>query len=355
MITSEKLLDDYKRGRITETDLVLHLLRLASTESIEELVARLPRGVLRKLQRFVDMYTPTIRVFGGPPPAMSTVFFVREQLRHLVSKNNAPISSISRDGLEVPQKAAPIANADRGSKRHVLDLVCSPNFETLMSSLLGNTNVRLAERCYPRPLNRQSPADRREYELEEYMRALPLPRHKPVDPKWWLPHKTGLNRRPTWDLLCHVDVDGRPGLLLVEAKAHVREMVEQDKKRDPTPSDESKANDRQIRSNIMHTNQVLSDLGAGRFSLSADNHYQLANRIAYLCKLAGDGIPAVLLYLGWLNSPAWPRDCFRDQAHWEQVMQRYMAGLVPASFPERLFKVHNGGSMQMLIRSLAAR
>ncbi|HVC92748.1 MAG TPA: hypothetical protein VND64_03610 [Pirellulales bacterium] len=282
--------------------------------------------------------------------------YKRGDLNDLTSQRGEPTSSGPRDEALTHNGVPPInPNRDRGSRKHILDLVSSRNFVSTVNRLFSDTDIRLAEPSYPRPYGRATPADWREYEIEEYMRALPFPENKTLDLKWWFPNKTGLNRRPTWDLLCQLDVGGRPGLLLVEAKAHVREMLEQDKKRDPTLSDESKANDRQIKSNIMRTNKVLSDLGAGRFLLSADNHYQLANRIAYLCKLANDGIPVVLLYLGWLNSPAWPRDCFRDQAHWQQVMHKYMAGVVPASFPERLFKFHDRGSMQMLIRSADAR
>ncbi|HVA49051.1 MAG TPA: hypothetical protein VNH11_22000 [Pirellulales bacterium] len=221
-----------------------------------------------------------------------------------------------------------------------------------MDNLFGDQGIRLAEHGYPRPLGRRTPADWREYELEEYMRALPVPGHKPLDLKWWIPHKTGMNRRPTWDLLCHILVKGKPGLLLVEAKAHVGEMSEQDKKSRPTGSNESQCNDRRIRHNISETNTLLSGLGYGQFSLSVDHHYQLANRIAYLSKLARDGIPVVLSYLGWLKSPAWPRDFFRDRSDWEEVMRRYTSGVLPGDFPGKVVQFENGGSMQMLVRSL---
>jgi len=168
--------------------------------------------------------------------------------------------------------------------------------------------------------------------------------------KWWIEHK---GRHPQWDLLCHIVVRKTPGLLLVEAKAHESELAEQDEKSDPDPASvDSQENDQQIRQRIEETNTNLHGLGIGTFALSADHHYQLANRLAYLNKLASLGIPTVLLYLGWLQSPDWPVDCLRDAAHWDQVMSDYMKDVVPATFPGQVFQTPAGGSMLMLIRSL---
>ncbi len=232
----------------------------------------------------------------------------------------------------------------KGSKLHISDFVCSNRFESLMNGLLEDTGIRLSVPLTSYP-SLASPRDE-EVEIEEYLNIFGHPSSLQLDPKWWMPYKTEKNKRPNWDLLCHVLVDGRPGLLLVEAKAHGDELLMDDKKAGPyRKSAASVANDRSIRRRISETNQLLNSVYASEFSLTADKHYQLANRIAYLTKLASLGLPTVLLYLGWLMSPDWPGDEIRDQLHWHEIMNEYMKGLVPPGFPEHVYGLRGGGSM----------
>lgn len=338
MTTSEAQLDQYMKGRITDTDLALGILMQRNTGSVKDILGRLPGSVLTKLVDFVER-DRSKRVTNGHQPVPATVEFVRNQLHIPAHSSSGPSWTPSR-------------NYDKGSKKHVLDLVSSSRFRNIMNRVIGCPEIRIAEHCHQRPLSRRSLADSREYELEEYTMALPFPGHAPLDKKWWLCHKTGLNKRPTWDLLCHITVRDRPGLLLVETKAHVREMLEQDKKTAPGAGSKSMQNDRQIKQRIVETNDKLNALGIGSFYLSTKDHYQLANRLSYLAKLASDGVPTVLLYLGWLKSPSWPRDFFRDDAHWHDVVTNHMNEVVPSVFSEKCFSFSTGGSMHMLIRSL---
>jgi hypothetical protein len=241
----------------------------------------------------------------------------------------------------------------RGSYRHIRDLVASPDFEAIADRLLDGTGARLVSPLINYPNRGSFTEEKQELEIEEYLNRFGHASGVSLDPKWWFPYKTLRNKRPTWDLLCHILVDNVPGLLLVEAKAHVVELSEQDHKSAPLPnSPASVANDKSIRLRICETNRLLSGVCRAEFNLSADSHYQLANRIAYLAKLASHGVPTILVYLGWLKSPDWTEDFLRDHAHWQEVMQNYMAGIVPPEFPNRVFRFANGGSMQMLIRSM---
>jgi hypothetical protein len=237
----------------------------------------------------------------------------------------------------------------------MLDLVSSSSFEAITNQLLNGTGGILADPCLRHPRGRGGKQDWTELDLEEYLKAFPIPGGLTIDPEWWFPYKNAVNRRPTWDLVCHVHVDGKPGILLVEAKAHVSELSEQDKKSPPNPkSPRSRANDCSVRLRLCEASLALSNIGLGQFHLSADNHYQLSNRLAYLNKVAGEGVPTILMYLGWLKSPDWPDDPIRDAKHWRDLVEGYVKAIAPSNFIGKLHQKSGGGSMQMVVRCLEA-
>ena len=138
---------------------------------------------------------------------------------------------------------------------------------------------------------------------------------------WWLAASRGAST-PNWDFAARVTVEGTPGLILVEAKANVRELSAGGAKTAPTTSEGSIANDAQIRAALLQ-----ASIGLARYApsaaLSADHGYQLSNRIAFAWKLASMGIPTVLLYLGFTGD----RDIAdvseppRDAAHWQKLVE----------------------------------
>src|SRR5215213_5063614 len=71
---------------------------------------------------------------------------------------------------------------------------------------------------------------------------------------------------------------------------------------------------------------------AGPTTLTADSHYQLANRLASGYKVASVGVPVVLLYLGFTGDTYFG-DHVRDAAHWQQLMRGYLQGVVPSNRP----------------------
>ncbi len=241
---------------------------------------------------------------------------------------------------------------DDGSYRHMLDLVSVSNFRELMNALLAGTDACLADTDFRHPCGRSKKKDWTEVELEDYLKRHPIPGYSGLDRRWWIAFR---GSRPTWDLLCHIEVAGKAGLLLVEAKAHFSEMGEKNKKSAIDPKkDRSIANDLSIRLRLAEASLRLTELGVGGFHLSADNEYQLSNRMAYLQKLASDGIPTVLMYLGWLRSPDWPNDYFPDGISWDKCVKSHMSKTGPEVFVGPRHKTGIGVSLQMIVRSIAS-
>ncbi|MDD2423226.1 MAG: hypothetical protein PHT37_01700 [Candidatus Cloacimonetes bacterium] len=108
--------------------------------------------------------------------------------------------------------------------------------------------------------------------------------------QWWL----AISRKtPTWDFVCTANIDGRQGLILIEAKAHKGELV---KELDPSHAKDGSLNRSKIEQALDSINIQYG------YKLSADDYYQLSNRIAWSMKLASEGIPVILIYLGCLNT-----------------------------------------------------
>lgn len=114
--------------------------------------------------------------------------------------------------------------------------------------------------------------------------------------EWWLAEGRGRSKTPSWDIASTCTVSGRKGLLLLEAKAHSDELSEGD------TCAAGPANRKQIVSALEQANAGLQEATGGPWRLSAEHHYQLANRFAWSWKLATLGVPVVLLYLGFLNA-----------------------------------------------------
>ncbi len=143
--------------------------------------------------------------------------------------------------------------------------------------------------------------------------------------KWWLVKKQGANT-PNWDIASTCKMkDGKRGLLLVEAKAHDKELNETDSCGAGEP------NRTQIHNAVTEANAGLNEITPG-WNLSIENKYQLSNRFAWAWKVASMGTPVILVYLGFLNA-----DEMEDQgvpladcSSWRsKVAYDYAKGVVP--------------------------
>lgn len=140
---------------------------------------------------------------------------------------------------------------------------------------------------------------------------------------------------PVWDIAATAEIDGQPGLLLFEAKAHSAELSLEDRKRlESTASANSQRNHVQITACLREASNALNALHPDPnpgWQLSTESHYQLANRFAWAWKLAALGVPVVLVYLGFLHATEMADlgAPFADAAEWEQPVRWYSRSSVP--------------------------
>jgi hypothetical protein len=165
---------------------------------------------------------------------------------------------------------------------------------------------------------------------------------------WWFAKVPNANT-PNWDLASTAVIDGRPGLLLVEAKAHIKELSPEGKLSVGHP-----ANHARIEGAIAAANDDLSAAAPG-WSLSRDACYQLANRFAWSWKLATMGIPVVLVYFGFLGAREM-RDLgplITDATSWDWLVKSHARGHVPEPVWGRRLAV-GAASLTPLIRAIPA-
>ena len=136
---------------------------------------------------------------------------------------------------------------------------------------------------------------------------------------WWLAVR-GRGRgtsTPNWDIASTCKIMGKTGLLLMEAKAHRKELSEPDK------CGATGANFVRIGCAISEASTGLKKLTGNPWNLSRDTKYQLSNRFAWSWKLASLGIPVVLVYLGFLNATDMEEPLFHCHADWEGALKNY--------------------------------
>jgi hypothetical protein len=167
---------------------------------------------------------------------------------------------------------------------------------------------------------------------------------------WWLVVRERANT-PNWDIASTCTIDGKPGLLLIEAKAHSAELKAEGKPREKKASSGSLKNHEQIGRAIAEASAELSKAMAG-CNLSRDSLYQLANRFAWAWKIVSMGVPVVLVYLGFvgatdvsdLGKP------FTDCADWTRAVLEHSRGVVPEEAWGGEIKI-GGAAIRPLIRA----
>ncbi|MDD2230656.1 MAG: hypothetical protein PHY48_14820 [Candidatus Cloacimonetes bacterium] len=138
---------------------------------------------------------------------------------------------------------------------------------------------------------------------------------------WWLEHPAHANT-PNWDTACIAKIDGRDGLILVEAKAHKAELSPETKTYDKNSSNSEKNHERIIGA-IERTSQELRDKTGIQFNLSEHSPYQLSNRFAWSWFLAQNGIPVVLVYLGFIDAKEMKRKLFINHEDVEKCVKEH--------------------------------
>jgi hypothetical protein len=211
----------------------------------------------------------------------------------------------------------------RGSRKHVLNWTGQPQFPSDLAacgSLAGCTVDSVSDW---QPKGIAAPAEAR---LEVFGPSV-LPEIDWRSLKtWWLRNAGGANT-PNWDIAARCHIEGRPALILVEAKANVPELSTKGKPTSGTVSAKSRENHAHIGAAIGEACSALR----GRFpriSIDHERHYQISNRIAFAWKLANLGVPVVLIYLGFIGDRGL-RAPFRDAEHWNEELIKHLAPVCP--------------------------
>lgn len=151
--------------------------------------------------------------------------------------------------------------------------------------------------------------------------------------EWWLAVSRGNTNTPNWDIASTATIDGHKGLILVEAKAHSKELKAKDRCASRNPQNQAR-----IAAAIQEASEALEAIVPG-WNLSPESCYQLANRFAWSWKIASLGMPVILIYLGFLCAEEMGDrgDCFADAGAWESLVRAYSQDIVPeAAWNRRL-------------------
>lgn len=177
---------------------------------------------------------------------------------------------------------------------------------------------------------------------------------------WWFAiYRGGRQTAPSFDIACTCTVRTQsatsPGLLLVEAKAHVTELLKENGGKRPKakPTVGELTNHKRIGTVISAANQSFINATGLNWSLSRDSYYQMSNRFVWAWKLTELGYPVILVYLGFLeaNEMADEGKPFASLAQWESLVKSNSEPLVPPSVWNREWKL-NGQAFLPLIRAV---
>jgi hypothetical protein len=171
---------------------------------------------------------------------------------------------------------------------------------------------------------------------------------------WWLDPGIARGKLPTWDFVSsYTSNENQKGLILIEAKAHNREFN--------TTSDkcgsQSKQHSSSISEAVREANYGLNNLkqfqnesNEDEFKLKIEKAYQLSNRFAFAWKLANEGIPVVLVYLGFLNAEEMGNNFFQKHDDWHNYVINKTKSIIPQQAWNQTFEV-NGTPLTFLIKS----
>ncbi len=217
----------------------------------------------------------------------------------------------------------------------MFDWTEQPQFAVDLIELIAPVRARLFPGAIWMPRGYRKPEEAR---LESFgRRFLPQSGAWKSLQEWWLANKRGANT-PNWDIAVGCDVEGSPGLVLVEAKAHAAELGTAGKRLASPGSSASRANHEQIASAISEARTGLRRFDF-RVGICRDTHYQLSNRLAFSWKLATLGVPTVLVYLGFLCDSGIDDvgPPLVDPEHWRAVFFQHAGPVAPAGlFGRRL-------------------
>jgi len=166
--------------------------------------------------------------------------------------------------------------------------------------------------------------------------------------EWWLGHKApALTTTPNWDIASTCTIEGAPGLLLVEAKAHRAELAHT-----ACAAPQGSGSYTRIKEALKNAGDDLNRMTPGRiWRLSPDDHpdaaeydYQIANRFAWAWKLTTMNIPVVLVYLGLLGAQEMNHPGtipFSSAADWDRAIRSHGRPMIPEGIWNQKIESHS--------------
>ena len=230
----------------------------------------------------------------------------------------------------------------------MLEWTAQPQFLEGLADLVRPAPVHFSPDSPFTPQGRDQPQEAR---LETFgPRAIPNDRLWRDLRQWWLASPRG--NTPNWDVAAGCEIENRPGLVLIEAKAHTAELDARGKPLSSNPSEGSESNHLRIRRAIDEARRGWNAV-MPTFRISSESHYQLANRLAFTWKLASLGVPVVLVYLGFLGDRGMETSTserLESDPHWNDVFQEYAREVAPALAFGRRLEI-DGTPAWLLVRS----
>jgi hypothetical protein len=204
----------------------------------------------------------------------------------------------------------------RGSQGAMLELINSGITE--IEKVIGQSNVRFSkdEVYMPKSMDKY-----KEAELKDFLNDTNWPGLGDKIKGWWLEVIKQGTRTPNWDFVSTCTINGQTGLLLVEAKAHQKELKVNDRLKSTNTKNQNKIQ-RAISEAREQINKLISQES---ILISSDKCYQLSNRIAHAWWLANQGVPVILLYLGFLNRTEMSGNgkIFKNNEEWQKCFKVY--------------------------------
>lgn len=198
--------------------------------------------------------------------------------------------------------------------------------------------------------------DCQEAQLHSAGELLPDPSDRAALRDWWLAVSNGHTTTPNIDVASTCLIQGKEGLLLVEAKAHDYELRKEEagKPLKRNPSDDTLRNHKRIDSAIRAANLSLKDETKLPWSLSRDSHYQMSNRFAWSWKVTELGKPVILVYLGFIDCEEMREGTTKrpisSSEEWDELVRVHSKPLFPSEVWNRDWIV-NGQPFIPLIKT----
>jgi hypothetical protein len=178
---------------------------------------------------------------------------------------------------------------------------------------------------------------------------------------WWLavPNATRTTT-PNWDIASTCSIQGKPGILLIEARAHDAELRNEEWEKPLGVEDskevslESRRNHVRIGCSIQEAAIALFDQTKLNWALSRGCCYQMSSRFAWGWKLADLRMPVILIYLGFLDceemGDGTDQRPIVSQSDGQQLVEAHSQPLFPRKVWNKEWQVH-GQSFIPLVRT----